>query len=313
MSYQPLGDSIKVIFSIFVVMFDSSNHQGKICLINYRKSNKPTTLEITTAHVLQHEKDRLLTPDLPNNYMMTSPAIQRRVVVTGIGAITPLGQTFQSTWNNLIDNTSHQDASVGATTMNEALELQNLPTELMSVEQPMIPLLPSQVASPVRDVPYDARTSRFIQLCLRAGGEAIQHANLSTWLGYEQSNPEHDATTQNSISEKEYERRRIRSGTCIGSSASGVREIVSMYASITKQKSIRRLSPISIPKLLPNSAAGQLSLEFKLRGPTLSPATACAAGAHAIGDAMRCIQYNDADIMLAGKITSRNIILDLIY
>lgn len=73
-----------------------------------------------------------------------------------------------------------------------------------------------------------------------------------------------------------------------------------MYASITKQKSIRRLSPISIPKLLPNSAAGRLSLDFKLRGPTLSPATACAASAHAIGDAMRCIQYNDADIMLAG-------------
>ncbi|KAI2492211.1 beta-ketoacyl-ACP synthase [Fragilaria crotonensis] len=53
-------------------------------------------------------------------------------------------------------------------------------------------------------------------------------------------------------------------------------------------------------EVLTNSAAGRLSMEYHLRGPNLAPSTACAAGAHAIGDAMRCIQFGDADVMLAG-------------
>jgi 3-oxoacyl-[acyl-carrier-protein] synthase II len=80
---------------------------------------------------------------------------------------------------------------------------------------------------------------------------------------------------------------------------SGVREIVEAARTVY-ESGLRRLSPHFVPKVLANSAAGRLSLQHDLRGPNHSASTACAAGAHAIGDAMRCIQYDNADIMLAG-------------
>jgi 3-oxoacyl-(acyl-carrier-protein) synthase len=80
---------------------------------------------------------------------------------------------------------------------------------------------------------------------------------------------------------------------------SGVREIVEAARTLY-ESGLRRLSPYFVPKVLANSAAGRLSLQHQLRGPNHSASTACAAGAHAIGDAMRCIQYDNADIMLAG-------------
>ncbi|KAL3918010.1 MAG: hypothetical protein SGILL_004447 [Bacillariaceae sp.] len=100
-----------------------------------------------------------------------------------------------------------------------------------------------------------------------------------------------------------------RIGVCIGSGMSGVREITQAMRTVvptTKDDdeetkiSIRKLSPHFIPKVLTNSAAGRLSMEYDLRGPNLSPSTACAAGSHAIGDAFRVIQYGTADVMVAG-------------
>lgn len=80
---------------------------------------------------------------------------------------------------------------------------------------------------------------------------------------------------------------------------SGVRDIADAMHTVEKQ-GIRRLSPHFVPKILANSAAGRLSLEYGLQGPNHAVSTACAAGSHAIGDAMRCIQYGNADVMLAG-------------
>jgi 3-oxoacyl-[acyl-carrier-protein] synthase II len=95
---------------------------------------------------------------------------------------------------------------------------------------------------------------------------------------------------------------RNRFGVSIGSGMSGVREIVQATGTIvgSGDVSIRKLSPHFIPKVLTNSASGRVSLEHGLRGPNLSPSTACAAGSHAIGDAYRAIQYGTADIFLAG-------------
>jgi 3-oxoacyl-[acyl-carrier-protein] synthase II len=202
--------------------------------------------------------------------MMTS----RRVVVTGMGAISPLGNTLEASWKSLLEN------KCGMTSLATALELQGLLTDVYQRELQLSQTLPCQVAAPVRGLEYDNRTSRFVQLALLAGREAIEQAQLTYWL----ANNEHH---QECV------------GVSIGNGMSGVREIVEA-AKTVQELGVRRLSPHFVPKVLANSAAGRLSLEYKLKGPNLSSSTACAAASHAIGDAMRCIQYNSADIMLAG-------------
>ena len=210
------------------------------------------------------------------------PALRRRVVVTGMGVVSPLGNTLVDSWSALLQN-GH-----GMTTLEEAI-LQNKQVEGKALEREMemAKMLPCQVAAPVKGIDYDLRTARFIKMALLASSEAIEHANLTSWIG---TNDEDEATQQ----------RKNRIGVCIGSGMSGVREITQALQTVEESGSIRRLSPHFIPKVLTNSAAGRVSLEYKLRGPNLSPSTACAAGSHAIGDAMRCIQNGSADIMLAG-------------
>mmetsp|Transcript_18527 Transcript_18527/g.28003 ORF Transcript_18527/g.28003 Transcript_18527/m.28003 type:complete len:432 (+) Transcript_18527:188-1483(+) len=205
--------------------------------------------------------------------MMTSKST-RRVVVTGIGAITPLGLDLATSWNALIANES------GMTTLEEALEHQGLSSEALQREIETTSSLSCRVAAPVKGVERDTRTARFVQFALLAGLEAMEHAQLN---GYLKANP--------SACE--------RSGVSIGSGMSCVREVVES-AQIVQSKGLRRLSPHFVPKVLINSAASRLSLQYGLRGPNHAVSTACAAGAHAIGDASRYIKYGDADIMLAG-------------
>lgn len=198
----------------------------------------------------------------------------RRVVVTGMGAITPLGNSLKSSWKALIANES------GLTPLSEALEHQGLASDALSRELEVADALTCQVAAPVKDVEQDPRTNRFIQFALIASEEAVRQAQLVDFL-------------------KDESEANDRIGVCIGSGMSSVREVVEATRTI-QTKGIRRLSPHFVPKVLTNSAAGRVSLEYNLQGPNHAAATACAAGAHAIGDAMRCIQYGDADIMLAG-------------
>ena len=204
---------------------------------------------------------------------MMSMMHPRRVVVTGMGAITPLGNTLEASWKALLGNEN------GMTSLAAALKLQGLAPDVHERDLEMCKALPCQVAAPVRGLGHDTRTSRFVQMALLAGAEAVQQAQLSDWLTKEQN--------------------QERAGVCVGNGMSGVREVVEAARTI-QDSGLRRLSPHFVPKVLANSAAGRLSLEYKLKGPNHSASTACAAGAHAIGDAMRCIQYDNADIMLAG-------------
>lgn len=204
---------------------------------------------------------------------MATALSTRRVVVTGMGAITPLGNTLTSSWKSLIANES------GVTTLEEALGYQFLSDECLSRELEAAQALPCQVAAAVKGVEQDSRTARFVKFALLAGAEAMAHANLVDYLKVTGCND--------------------RVGVCVGSGMSSVREIVEA-ARIVEHQGLRRLTPHFVPKVLTNSAAGRLGMEYHLRGPNHSASTACAAGAHAIGDAMRCIQYDDADIMLAG-------------
>ncbi|CAG0883296.1 unnamed protein product [Cyprideis torosa] len=90
-----------------------------------------------------------------------------------------------------------------------------------------------------------------------------------------------------------------RTGVAIGSGIAGLDAIAEASASI-KSGHPKRISPFFVPGILPNMAAGQVGIHYGIRGPTLCTATACAAGAHSIGDAARLIQYGDADVMIAG-------------
>ena len=173
---------------------------------------------------------------------------------------------------------------------------QNLPNEVFDREVKLAKTLPCQVAVPVRGLEYDARTARFVQMALLAGQEAAADADLLSWLQGGQD--VHDAG--DGVDQTQLQSRRERVGTCIGSGMSSVREVATAAQAAYGRNTIRRLSPHFVPKVLSNSAAGRLSLSLSLMGPNHTASTACAAGAHAIGDAMRCIQYGDADVMLAG-------------
>ena len=206
----------------------------------------------------------------------------RRVVVTGIGAVSPLGNTLRESWNALLRNEG------GMTTLEDALiNSQGLEVTALERELELAKTLPCQVVAPVKGIIVDNRTSRFVQLALHAGAEAVEQANLKSWLGSEKEDDEASLL------------RRERVGVSVGSGMSCVRAITEALRT-AEDKGIRRLSPHFVPKALSNSAAGRLSLEYGLQGPNHCASTACAAGSHAIGDAMRSIQYGNADIMLAG-------------
>jgi 3-oxoacyl-[acyl-carrier-protein] synthase II len=225
--------------------------------------------------------------------LATSPLAisHRRVVVTGVGAISPLGQSFVSTWENLISPTISSDT--GITTFEEALALQELPSDVLDRDLRLGKMLPCQVAAPVRNVPYDTRTSRFVQFALQATDEAVKSSNLTEWLGL-------TAVNTSDHMDEELQYRRTRAGACIASGMSSIREVINVYQIMESKNSLRRINPHFVPKILTNAPSSRVSLEFQLQGPNLAPSTACAAGGHAIGEAMRCIQYGDADIMIAG-------------
>ena len=283
---------------------------------------------------------------------------KRRVVVTGMGAITPLGNSMPTTWSNLLCHSkpkttrkkNHEKkskkfqnvypnsinttgsitttnpaaaAASGITTLQKALEYQNLPNDIFEYELQMSEMLPCQVAAPVVGVhdddannnkelvsllfPYDTRTARFVQFALAAANEAMLQADLSFYLGhhhhhYHYSSKVSDddsSCSSNSALDRVYEERRRRAGVCIGCGIGSVRDF--MVSTMTMQKrGVNRINPHFVPRVLTNSASARVAMAYKLQGPSHSVATACAAGGHAIGDAMRFIQYGDADVMLAG-------------
>lgn len=244
--------------------------------------------------------------------------VRRRVVVSGMGAVSPLGTTLVDSWKQIIgsndnnnDDDGHQQRrrtkSCGVTTLEEALSIhQDLSPDRFEREWKIARSLPCQVAAPVKDLKdafleKDPRcnprtTARFIQLALLAGSEAMQQADLINWV--KNDDGEEKELTANDYNYKGT--RRERFGVCVGSGMSGVRDIVSAWDTVNLGGGIRKLSPHFIPKVLTNSASGRLSLEYGLRGPNLAPSTACAASAHAIGDAVRTIRSGAADLMLAG-------------
>lgn len=186
----------------------------------------------------------------------------RRVVVTGLGAVTPVGNGVSESWASLIAGKSGIET------------IRHLDTGQFSVK------FCGSVKGFDPSTVMDARDARkmdvFIQYGLAASAEAI-----------------HDAGFQFC------EERSHRYGVAIGSGVGGLTTIEQNHDTLLN-KGPRRVSPFFIPSAIVNMAAGWVSMKFNLQGPNFATSTACATGSHAIALAARTIAYGDADVMVAG-------------
>ncbi|KAI8343600.1 putative beta-ketoacyl synthase [Chlamydoabsidia padenii] len=195
----------------------------------------------------------------------------RRVVVTGLGLVTPVGVGVKSAWNNLIKG------HCGIVSLADQPAFESLPVKIAALV-PRGPIEQGQFTSSDWLDPGDDRVmATFTQYAIAAARQALQDAD---WA------PE-------SITEKE------RTGVCIGSGMGSFEDIVSTSLSFTSGGP-RKVSPMFVPRILINMAAGHLTMKYGFQGPNHAVSTACTTGAHSIGDAMRFIQYGDADVMVAG-------------
>ena len=189
----------------------------------------------------------------------------RRVVVTGLGLVTPLGGSVEQTWQRLIAGQS----GAGPITRFDASDYScRIACEVK----------PEDFDPSVRvDPKIQRQVDPFIVFGMDAAGQAIEDAGLTD------------------MSEEE----RFRAGTLIGSGIGGLPGIAS-EAIVLHERGPRRVSPHFVHGRLINLVSGQVSIRYGLMGPNLAVVTACSTGAHAIGDAARIIALDDADVMVAG-------------
>jgi len=194
---------------------------------------------------------------------------KRRVVVTGVGAVTPLAENANSTWQKLIAGKS----GIGNITIFDTTDS------------------PCKIAGEVKyglegdlfnldkyvDPKEQKKMDRFIHFAVAAAEQAISD---SGWIA-------------------ETEEQKYRTGVMIGSGIGGLPAIEKTVLQI-KEKGVKRISPFFIPQSLINLASGQVSIKHGFMGPNHAVVTACATGAHAIGDSARMIEYGDVDVMIAG-------------
>ncbi|KAL3783166.1 hypothetical protein HJC23_001516 [Cyclotella cryptica] len=249
------------------------------------------------------------------------PFRRRRVVVTGLGAITPIGADMPSTWKSVLLPSYSNDSNglgsqvVGITSLEKALKLQNLTPDQYEKEWSMVQSLSCQVAASVPSewitnghedaAPWnDGRTSRFVQLALIAAREAMIHSGLDVWLGIDK-NSHLEQPSNSSIDTPRFQQRRESFGVSIGNGMSSTRDI-SMASNLLSAPSNnssqlhRKISPHFVPRILPNSPSARIAIHNKLLGPNLSHSEACAAGACAIAHAVELIQCGRSTGMLAG-------------
>jgi len=201
----------------------------------------------------------------------------RRVVITGLGLVSPLGNGVEISWKRLLEGKSGAGPITAFDTTDYAC---TVACEVPSVDGrggggPDIEgsFDPSLVLSNKERRKVDD----FILYAIAAADEALNDAN---W---------HPETPED----------QERTGTLIGSGIGGL-GIIAETALELRDKGPKRISPFFIPSSLINLASGQVSIRHGLKGPNHSVVTACATGAHAIGDAARLIKYGDADVMVAG-------------
>lgn len=188
---------------------------------------------------------------------------QQRVVVTGLGVISPLGQDLNSFWQGLlagkngISAIEHFDASAFETRIAGSVKDFVLPAQIQHKEA--------------------RRMARFTQFAVAAALQALEQAGV---VVAEQADP-------------------YRIGVSIGCGIGGLDIVEQQHLNLIN-KGPRRVSPLLVPMFIPNMAAGQVAIHTGAQGPNICPVTACASAAHAIGEAYRIIQRGEADLMIAG-------------
>ena len=187
----------------------------------------------------------------------------RKVVVTGLGTINPLGNTVETSWNSLLNSQS------GISKITK-FEIDDYPCKIAGT------IDDSNINNEIVSTREQRRIDRFITLGLIAADEAIKDSGFET--NNESSN---------------------RYGVMVGSGIGGL-DTIYRNSSILDNNGIRKISPFFIPSSLINLLSGHISIKYNLKGPNSSPVTACATGTHAIGDSFSIIKNNKADIMVCG-------------
>lgn len=188
--------------------------------------------------------------------------MKRRVVVTGLGAVTPIGNTVEAFWNSVREG----KCGIGPITKFDTTDYKvKLAAEVKEF-----------TAKDRMDAKAARRMEPFSQYAVAAAKEAFEDAGLDM----SQEDP-------------------FRAGVIIGSGIGSLDVIEREYTKITT-KGPGRVNPLMVPLMISNMAAGNVSIALGLRGKCTNVVTACASGTNCIGDALRAIQYGDAEIMLAG-------------
>ena len=188
--------------------------------------------------------------------------MSRRVVVTGLGAITPIGNNVEAFWNGL----KEKKVGIGPITYFDTADYKaKLAGEVKDFD-------PKKYMDPKAA----KRMEKFCQFAVCAAKEAIEDAGLNM----EQEDP-------------------FRVGVSVGSGIGSLQSVEREYSKML-QKGPNRVNPLLVPLMISNMAAGNVSIQFGMRGKCINVVTACATGTHSIGEAFRTIQYGDADVMIAG-------------
>ncbi len=188
--------------------------------------------------------------------------MKRRIVITGVGLVTPCGIGIDNVWQDILNGKS------GISRITR-FDTTNFETKIAGEVKNFNP----EDYIPPKDI---RRMDLFIQYCLAATKIAIDDAGLNM--------------------EKE-DSERV--GVVVGTGLGGL-PTLEKYHSILLERGPGRISPFFIPMLIANLAPGHIAMQHGIKGPNLCIVTACATGAHSIGDAFRIIQYGDADVMVAG-------------
>ena len=187
----------------------------------------------------------------------------RRVVVTGLGTINPLGSSVESSWSSLINSES-------GIKKIDTFDTEHYPCKIAATVDDSF--IDENIVSS-RDL---RKIDRFIALGLIAADEAIKDSGF--------------ISNENSS---------LSSGVMVGSGIGGL-DTIYRNASVLDNQGIRKISPFFIPSALINLLSGHISIRYNLKGPNSSPVTACATGTHAIGDSFTLIKNGKADLMVCG-------------
>lgn len=189
--------------------------------------------------------------------------MKHRVVVTGLGAITPIGTDLTSFWSNVTSGKS-------GVSLVESFDVSDYPTKIAASIKDFNP-------EDYMDKREARRMDRFVQFGVAASMNALKDADLSI---QEHTDPE-------------------RVGVYVGSGIGGLTTWEEQHR-VLLEKGPKRVSPFFIPMMIANMASGQISIQTGAKGPNSTAVTACATGTNAIGDSFKLIQRGDADVMIAG-------------